>query len=71
MGDLETTDKPRSYRATPPWSRNVNRTFKHPWWWRARRKIAYKVGLDWNFHRLGYLIDVNRDRHRPDDWGAW
>jgi hypothetical protein len=29
---------------------------------RARRQIAYKVGLDWHMPTFGYLIDYNRDR---------
>jgi len=34
-----------------------------PWWWRARRRIALKVGVDWRLPVLGYAIDVNRNRH--------
>lgn len=30
---------------------------------RARRLLAYKVGLDWGIPVLGYLIDHDRDRH--------
>lgn len=40
----------------------VLRRMRRPWWWRARRKLSRVVGLDLGLVRLGYLIDVDRDR---------
>ena len=43
--------------------RNRNAGFGHSITWRLRRSIARR--LLW-FPRLGYLVDVDRDRHRDD-----
>ena len=42
----------------------IIRGWRQPWWWRARRRLAFYVGLDLGMPWLGYLIDVDRDRHR-------
>jgi hypothetical protein len=42
----------------------VIRQWRHPWWWRLRRRVAFFVGLRCRVAWLGYLIDVDRDRHR-------
>lgn len=35
-----------------------------PWYLRARRRVAFFVGMDLKLRTLGYLIDYDRDRYR-------
>lgn len=39
----------------------VLRKMRHPWWWRARRWTARRC-LRVRLVRVGYLVDVDRDR---------